>query len=194
MDSSWNSIKNSILYLTWCSSMPSFCLYCLRSFWLLILIGVFFFLHCTYRQSLVSLVHFPHPGWAIRNYSWFRLLLLLLLLHFVFVVAWNVSYLVRDYNVDFIPGCDVVIYVASTSTWSVHQTSELSIQSVYYQLHWYLFITSHGLMKHVLPKFLSRHNLFYAKCNFLDIKIAMGKILLQHMHKSERQHSYRNET
>ena len=36
----------------------------------------------------------------------------------------------------------IYIYVASTSAWLVHQTSELSVESVYYQLHWYLFITS----------------------------------------------------
>ena len=34
----------------------------------------------------------------------------------------------------------VLLYVASTSAWSVHQTLELSVESVYY--HWYLFITS----------------------------------------------------
>ena len=73
----------------------------------------------------------------------------------LYIAASNASFLDRDCNVDFIPGCGIVIYVASTSAWSVHQTSELSIESVYYQLHWYWFITSHGLTKHVLPRFLS---------------------------------------
>ena len=141
-------------------------MYC-WSFWLLILIGLF---PCTYWQKLVSLVHFPHPGRAISNYSSFRLLLLLSVGVFCVYSCFK-CLLPWDCNVDCISECGYCyIYVASTSVWSVNQTSELSVESVYFQLHWYLFIISDMDLRNMF--WLDSWAAYY-RLNFLHTKLKL---------------------